>query len=87
MNRYSPPPTSSAGRTPLPGQPVRFPNRGRQECSLLAQVVILTVIPQATIEPHQTALTRNAAQSDLARPNWTVETSRIATYERLEAIT
>jgi hypothetical protein len=29
----------------------------------------LTVIPQATTEPNQTALTRNVAQPDLARPN------------------
>jgi hypothetical protein len=29
----------------------------------------LTVIPQATTEPNQTGLTRNAAQPDLARPN------------------
>src|SRR5512132_3118079 len=31
----------------------------------LAQVVILSVIPQATTEPNQTGLTRNAAQFDL----------------------
>jgi hypothetical protein len=36
---------------------------------MLAQVVILAVIPQATTEPNQTALTRNAAQADLARPD------------------
>ena len=35
----------------------------------------LTVIPQATTEPNQTALTRNVAQPDLARPYWTVESS------------
>jgi NAD(P)-dependent dehydrogenase (short-subunit alcohol dehydrogenase family) len=44
----------------------------RTPASSLAQVVILTVIPQATTEPNQTALTRNAAQPDLARPNGTV---------------
>ena len=43
------------------------------EPSSLAQLVILAVIPQATTEPNQTGLTRNAAQPDLARPNWTVE--------------
>jgi hypothetical protein len=32
----------------------------------------LTVIPQTTTAPNQTGLTRNAAQPDLARPNWTV---------------
>jgi hypothetical protein len=37
--------------------------------SLLAQVVILAVIPQATSEPSQTGLTRNVAQPDPARPN------------------
>jgi hypothetical protein len=36
---------------------------------LLAQVVILTVIPQATTEPNQTGLTRNVPQPDLPRPN------------------
>jgi hypothetical protein len=41
-------------------------------------LVILTVIPQATTEPNQTGLTRIAAQPDLARPNWTVETRRLA---------
>jgi hypothetical protein len=40
--------------------------------------VILAVIPQATTEPNQTGLTRNAAQPDLPRPNWTVETRRLA---------
>ena len=34
----------------------------------LALLVILAVIPQATTEPNQTGLTRNAAQPDLARP-------------------
>jgi hypothetical protein len=43
-----------------------------------AQVVVLTVIPQATTQPNQTGLTRNAAQPDLARPNWTVENRRLA---------
>jgi hypothetical protein len=37
---------------------------------LLAQLVILTDIPQATTEPNQTEFTRNAAQPELARPNW-----------------
>jgi CRISPR-associated protein (Cas_Cas5) len=46
--------------------------------SLLALVVILAVIPQATTEPDQTALTRIAAQPDLARPDWTVENGRLA---------
>jgi hypothetical protein len=41
-------------------------------------VVILAVIPQATTEPNQTSLTRNAAQPDLTRPCWTVETRRLA---------
>jgi hypothetical protein len=41
-------------------------------------VVILTVIPQATTVPNQTGLTRIAAQPDLARPYWTVETRRLA---------
>jgi hypothetical protein len=45
---------------------------------LLAQLVILTVIPQATTEPNKTGLTRNAAQPDLARPDWTIETRRLA---------
>ena len=40
--------------------------------------VILAVIPQATTEPNQTGLNRNAAQPDLARPNWTVENRRLA---------
>jgi hypothetical protein len=40
--------------------------------------VILTVIPQAITEPNQTALARIAAQPDLARPNWTVESRRWA---------
>ena len=31
--------------------------------------VIPVVIPQATTEPNQTGLTRNAAQPDLASPN------------------
>jgi hypothetical protein len=44
----------------------------------LALLVILTVIPQATTEPNQTGLTRNAAQPDLARPDWTVENRRLA---------
>jgi hypothetical protein len=42
---------------------------GRQIEPLLALLVILTVIPQATTKPNQTALTRNAAQPDLARPD------------------
>jgi hypothetical protein len=37
---------------------------------LLAQLVILTVIPQATTQPNQTGLARNAAQLELARPYW-----------------
>jgi hypothetical protein len=37
---------------------------------MLAQVVILAVIPQATIQPNQTELARNAAQPELARPYW-----------------
>jgi hypothetical protein len=41
-------------------------------------LVILAVVPQATTEPNQTALTRNAARPDLARPDWTVETRRSA---------
>jgi hypothetical protein len=44
----------------------------------LAQVVILTVIPQATTGPNQTGLTRIIAQPDLARPAWTVENRRLA---------
>jgi hypothetical protein len=36
---------------------------------LLAQVVILAVIPQATTKPDQTALARMTSQPDLARPN------------------
>jgi len=38
--------------------------------SSLALVVILAVIPQATTELNQTALTRIPAQPDLARPYW-----------------
>jgi hypothetical protein len=30
------------------------------------------------LNPNKTGLTRNAAQPDLARPNWTVETRRLA---------
>ena len=45
---------------------------------MLAQVVILTVIPQATTQPNQTGLTRSATQPALARPNRTVETKRLA---------
>jgi hypothetical protein len=37
----------------------------------LPQQVIPAVIPQATTEPDQTRLTRNAAQPDLARTYWT----------------
>jgi hypothetical protein len=48
--------------------------------SSLAQVVILSVIPQAITEPNQTGLTRIAAQPDLARPNWTVETRKLAVF-------
>jgi hypothetical protein len=40
--------------------------------------VILAVIPPGLTEPDQTALTRNAAQPDLARPYWTVLTRRWA---------
>jgi DnaK suppressor protein len=50
----------SYGRSVASGQAIQ---------TLLAQLVILTVIPQATTEPNQTGLTRNAAQPDLARPN------------------
>jgi hypothetical protein len=46
--------------------------------ALLAQVVILAVIPPVLTAPDQTALTRTAAQPDLARPNWTVVNSRLA---------
>jgi len=46
--------------------------------SIANAAVILTVILQATTEPNQTGLTRNAAQPDLARPNWTVENRRLA---------
>jgi hypothetical protein len=42
--------------------------------------LILTVIPQATTEPNQTALTINAAQPDLARPDWTVREQKIGSY-------
>jgi hypothetical protein len=42
-------------------------------CVFASLVVILAVIPQATTEPDQTALTRFAALPDLARPDWTVE--------------
>jgi hypothetical protein len=40
--------------------------------------VILAVIPPGLTEPNQTALTRSAAQPDLPRPDWTVETRRWA---------
>ena len=53
-------------------------NPGRHIDPLLALLVILTVIPQATTEPNETALTRIAAQPGLARSNWTVETRRLA---------
>jgi hypothetical protein len=46
--------------------------------SSLAQVVILTVIPQATTEPNQTGFNRIAAQPDLARPYWTAKNRRLA---------
>ena len=45
---------------------------------LLALLVILAVIPQATTEPNQTALTSIIAQPDLARPYWSVKTRRLA---------
>jgi hypothetical protein len=38
----------------------------------------LTVIPQATTAANQSTLNRISAQPDLARPNWTVETRRLA---------
>jgi hypothetical protein len=41
--------------------------------SLLAQVVILAVIPPGPTEPNQTGLNRIPAQPDLARPYRTVE--------------
>jgi hypothetical protein len=44
----------------------------------LAQVVILSVIPQATTAPNQTGLNRISAQPDLARPDWTVQNRRSA---------
>jgi hypothetical protein len=42
------------------------------------QVVILAVIPPARTEPNQTGLNRNAAQADLAKPDWTVGIRRLA---------
>jgi hypothetical protein len=51
---------------------IRTPSSGASSGSRpieLAQLVILAVIPQATTEPNQTGLTRNATQPDLARPN------------------
>jgi hypothetical protein len=44
----------------------------------LAQVVILSVIPQATTAPNQTGFNRTSAQPDLARPNWTGLSRRLA---------
>jgi hypothetical protein len=58
--------------------PSRVLDQPRLGVSLLALVVILAVIPQATTAPNQTGLTRIAAQPDLARPNWTVENRRLA---------
>jgi hypothetical protein len=46
--------------------------------SSLAQLVILAVIPPVRTRPKQTGLTKNAAQPDLARPDWTVENRRLA---------
>jgi hypothetical protein len=72
------PSTTPSSRRDRPAYRTRRPRAGRRPPSPLAQVVILAVIPQATANPNQTALNRNATQPDLARPNWTVETRRLA---------
>jgi hypothetical protein len=43
------------------------------ESTKLALVVILTVIPQATTAPNQTALNGMPSQPDLPSANWSVE--------------
>jgi hypothetical protein len=50
--------------------PSRVLDQPRLGVSLLALVVILAVIPQATTAPNQTGLTRIVDQPDLARPYW-----------------
>jgi hypothetical protein len=36
------------------------------------------VLPPGSIEPNQTAVLRIRAQADLARPDWTVASRRLA---------
>jgi hypothetical protein len=58
--------------------PVTSAYDGQRTHLVLAQLVILTVIPPAPTRPSQTGLNRNATQPDLGRPNWTVENRRWA---------